>query len=92
MQIITSKKNFVDNRQRIDYISGILKFTAKRLNCGILTLSQLTRAGKDKPTMSDLKESSGQRLFFFLRSAQFISGFYFNYYCVNINIFLSIDI
>ena len=59
MQIITSKRNFTDNRQRIDYISGTLKFTAKRINCCILALSQITRAGKEKPTMSDLKESGG---------------------------------
>lgn len=59
VQIITSRKNFPDNRQRIDYISQMLKLTAKRTNCCIITLSQITRAGKDKPTMSDLKESGG---------------------------------
>lgn len=58
-QIITSSKKFVDNRQRIDYVSQVLKMTAKELNCCILSLSQVTRAGKDKPTMSDLKESGG---------------------------------
>ena len=59
MQIITSDRRFADNRQRIDYISQTLKQAAKSTGCCVLTLSQLTRAGKDKPTMSDLKESGG---------------------------------
>lgn len=59
VQIITSRNKFVDNRQRIDYISQILKQAAKATGCCIITLSQITRAGKDKPTMSDLKESGG---------------------------------
>lgn len=59
VQIITSNRRFVDNRQRIDYISQALKQAAKATGCCIITLSQLTRAGKDKPTMSDLKESGG---------------------------------
>lgn len=59
VQIITTQSNFIDNRQRIDYISQMLKQTAKSLNCCILTLSQLTRNAKEKPTMSALKESGG---------------------------------
>ena len=59
VQIITSRKSFVDNRQRIDHISQMLKTAAKKTACCIVTLSQVTRAGKDKPTMSDLKESGG---------------------------------
>lgn len=59
VQIITSRRKHVDNRQRIDYISQMLKRTAKETEACIITLSQLTRAGKDKPTMSDLKESGG---------------------------------
>lgn len=59
IQIVTSDKRFVDNRQRIDYISQRLKQAAKATGCCILVLSQLTRAGKDRPTMSDLKESGG---------------------------------
>lgn len=59
VQIITSGKKFVDNRQRIDYISQLLKQAAKATGCCVITLSQITRAGKDKPTMSDLKESGG---------------------------------
>ena len=59
VQIVTSDRRFVDNRQRIDYISQRLKQTAKAVGCCLIILSQLTRAGKDKPTMSDLKESGG---------------------------------
>lgn len=59
VQIITAAKKFPDNRQRIDHISQMLKMTAKAVGCCIVTLSQITRAGKDKPTMSDLKESGG---------------------------------
>ena len=59
MQIVTSDRHFADNRQRIDYISQRLKQTAKAVGCCLIILSQLTRAGKDKPTMSDLKESGG---------------------------------
>lgn len=59
VQIITTSKNYVDNRQRIDYISQQLKQCAKSTGCCIVVLSQVTRAGKDRPTMSDLKESGG---------------------------------
>lgn len=59
IQIVTSKRRFPDNRQRIDYISGRLKSAAKKTGCAVLSLSQITRGGRDKPTMSDLKESGG---------------------------------
>lgn len=59
VQIITSKERFVDNRQRIDYISQRLKTAAKKLNCCVVTLSQLARSAKEKATMSALKESGG---------------------------------
>lgn len=59
VQIVGSQERCVDNRQRIDFISRKLKATAKKMNCCIVILSQLTRNGKDKPTMSDLKESGG---------------------------------
>lgn len=59
VQIVRSNLKFIDNRQRIDYISQKLKTCAKDTNCLIIVLSQLTRAGKDRPTMSDLKESGG---------------------------------
>ena len=57
MQIITSRKEFRDNRQRIDYISQMIKKCAKATQTSFIVLSQVTRAGKDAPTMSDLKES-----------------------------------
>lgn len=59
IQIVTAKRNCPDNRQRIDYISGRLKSAAKKTGCTVVSLSQITRGGKDKPTMSDLKESGG---------------------------------
>ena len=57
MQIISSQKDFKDNRQRIDHISRLIKKCAKETKCTFIVLSQVTRAGKDEPTMSDLKES-----------------------------------
>lgn len=59
IQIVTSKKGFENNRQRIDYISRSLKTAGKQTGAHIMSLSQITRGGKDKPTMSDLKESGG---------------------------------
>ncbi|MGN0557873.1 MAG: DnaB-like helicase C-terminal domain-containing protein [Acutalibacteraceae bacterium] len=59
VQIITSREWFIDNRQRIDYISQRLKTTAKKIGCCIVTLSQLSRSAKEKATMSALKESGG---------------------------------
>lgn len=59
MQIVQSEKDFESNRQRIDYISQLLKRTAKQINNCILALSQLTRGAKEEPTMSALKESGG---------------------------------
>ncbi len=59
IQIVTARRRFADNRQRIDYISQRLKSAAKKTGCVIVSLSQITRGGKDRPTMSDLKESGG---------------------------------
>lgn len=59
MQIISTTSKFQDTRARIDYISALFKRTAKKTGCAIMVLSQLSRAGKDAPTMSDLKESGG---------------------------------
>lgn len=59
MQIITAMGRFENIRSRIDYVSALLKRTAKTTGCAILVLSQLSRAGKEAPTMSDLKESGG---------------------------------
>lgn len=59
MQIISASGKFENVRNRIDYISSLLKRTAKDTGCVILVLSQLSRVGKDQPSMSDLKESGG---------------------------------
>ncbi len=59
MQIISTTGKFENVRGRIDYISSLFKRTAKATDCVILVLSQLSRAGKDRPTMSELKESGG---------------------------------
>lgn len=59
MQIVNTKVVFDNSRQRIDYISRTLKATAKETGTQIIALSQITRTGKEKPTMSDLKESGG---------------------------------
>lgn len=59
MQIISTIGKFENVRSRIDYISALFKRTAKTTGCSILVLSQLSRAGKEAPTMSDLKESGG---------------------------------
>lgn len=59
MQIISATGKFENVRNRIDYISSLFKRTAKSTGCVIVILSQLSRIGKDAPTMSDLKESGG---------------------------------
>ena len=59
MQIISAVGKFENVRSRIDYISGMFKRTAKTTGCVIIVLSQLSRMGKEAPTMSDLKESGG---------------------------------
>lgn len=59
VQIIQSKREFESTRQRVDYISQLVKRTAKQMNISILNLSQLTRGAKEEPTMSALKESGG---------------------------------
>lgn len=59
IQIVYTKKQYDVIRQRIDYISQLLKRTAKQVNCCIICLSQLARSAKEKATMSALKESGG---------------------------------
>ena len=59
IQIIQSIQKTDSKRTLIDYISSEFKRIAKRINCGMIVLSQLSRIGKDIPTMSDLKESGG---------------------------------
>ena len=57
MQFVKTVKRFQNRRNEIDYISGEFKRIARQNDCHIMILSQLTRAGKDAPSMSDLKES-----------------------------------
>ena len=59
IQIVQSLHKTENKRVLIDYISSEFKRIAKRTKCGIIVLSQLSRAGKDVPTMSELKESGG---------------------------------
>ena len=59
MQIISATGKFENVRNKIDYISSLFKRTAKSTGCVIIVLSQLSRIGKEAPTMSDLKESGG---------------------------------
>lgn len=59
VQIVSTTSKFTETRHKIDYISALLKRTAKTTGTVIMVLSQLSRAGKDSPTMSDLKESGG---------------------------------
>lgn len=59
IQTVYTKKQYDVIRQRIDYISQLLKRTAKQMDCCIVCLSQLARSAKEKATMSALKESGG---------------------------------
>ena len=59
MQIVSTTQRFQDVRTRTDYISGEFKRIAKRTGCAVMVLSQLSRNGREAPTMSDLKESGG---------------------------------
>ena len=58
VQLISSvDRRFVTERERINYVVSELKAAAKQTKTCIILLSQIARAGKDKPIMSDLKES-----------------------------------
>ena len=57
IQKVTTTQKILQMRERIEYISGELKHIAGYNKCTIIALSQLTRNGKEAPTMSDLKES-----------------------------------
>lgn len=59
IQKVTTRERKDSRRTEMDYISGMYKKIAKHCNCHIMILSQLSRAGKDDPTMSSLKESGG---------------------------------
>lgn len=57
IQKAISQRKHADRRDNIDNAIGVLKNTAKRNgSCGIV-LSQLSRSGKESPTMQNLKES-----------------------------------
>lgn len=56
-KITVSSRKFISMREQIEFVSGELKKIAKFNGCLVIALSQLTRAGKEAPTMSDLKES-----------------------------------
>lgn len=58
VQLISSvDRRFVTERERINYVVSELKAVAKQTKTCIILLSQIVRAGKDNPTMSNLKES-----------------------------------
>lgn len=57
VQIVETMMSFREPRFEINYISRRIKQFVKRTNIPVILLSQITRAGKDEPTMSDLKES-----------------------------------
>jgi replicative DNA helicase len=57
MQIVSTAQRHENVRVKVDYISSEFKRIAKSVNCSIMVLSQLSRSGKDAPTMSELKES-----------------------------------
>lgn len=57
IQVVSSLHNYRDLREKINYVSSELKRIAKKTGCVVIALSQVTRMGKDAPTMSDLRES-----------------------------------
>lgn len=59
VQKVTTAQRTVTMRERMEHISGELKRIAKYNNCCIICLSQVSRDGKDEPTMSSLKEAGG---------------------------------
>ena len=59
IQKVNVGRFFPSLREQIEHISGELKRIAKYNNCCIICLSQVSRDGKDEPTMSSLKEAGG---------------------------------
>lgn len=57
IQTVSTLAPYPDLRQKINYISAELKRVSKKTGCIVIALSQITRSGKDAPTMSDLMES-----------------------------------
>jgi replicative DNA helicase len=56
-QIADTHEKYENVRVKMNIITAKLKQIAKQNECCILLLSQITRTGRDKPTMSDLLES-----------------------------------
>ena len=57
VQRVRALKAFQNTREQINYITSELKIAAKKTGTAVIVLSQIVRAGKDAPTMSNLKES-----------------------------------
>ena len=57
LQKVGTLQRLPNLRERTEYISGELKRIAKYGHCCVIALSQVSRAGREAPTMSDLKES-----------------------------------
>ena len=57
IQIVGSSGKEKSLRERMNDVATELRIIAKQNNCCIIALSQITRDGKNKPTMSDLMES-----------------------------------
>lgn len=57
--LMQSKTKFTSRERELAYYSEFLKLTAKELNVIIIILSQLNRAGKERPTIDNLAESIG---------------------------------
>lgn len=59
IQKVTTAQRLLTTRERIEHISGELKRIAKYNGCCVICLSQVSRDGKNEPTMSSLKEAGG---------------------------------
>jgi replicative DNA helicase len=57
IQRIWTEREFRTEREKVNYIMGELRRCAMLNDCCIVALSQISRAGKDQPRMSDLLES-----------------------------------
>lgn len=57
--LIQSRTKFTSRERELTYYSEFLKLTAKEFDVAIIILTQLNRAGKDKPTIDNLAESIG---------------------------------
>jgi replicative DNA helicase len=57
--LMQSRTKFTSRERELAYYSEFLKLTAKEFNIIIIILSQLNRAGKERPTIDNLAESIG---------------------------------